>query len=1508
MLYEPVNLVCAPLNVSLQESCAATLDVSKIYEPCTEVLVEIQDGVEEELDGLYKGIVNVCGTYKYTLTDACDPNNTCWSYITAEDKQPPLLDYCPEEVSGWSTYNYGYQDFICDDIEWLLLGSPVTYTMNSGGVIDWSSVSTKHARWMFEHVTGYATFTDNCGDIHVTVSDVVSYGYNPDCDDVTITRTFKAVDSCGDPSEAAYCYQDIIITKPTLEDVYCPKDVELACDKDFKLDANGNPHPDVTGYPWLYKAFDVDYVKGEDKWWEYEHKAYLNPKYCNLGASYTDGARITVCEGTYKIVRTWEILDWCSKEVYECKQIIKVEDKKGPKVTCEDVDYDNDGHADLRTYSTGPYDCTAAFQVPMPKVKDNCSSFEVLTEIVAYTTSGAVVATILPGKPRYVSGIPLGCHYIKYTVTDACGNKTVEYCPFKVEDQVEPIAVCDDDLNVSIGGQGLARVFAKDIDEGSSDNCGPIRIEVRRRVLLGPDYECLDFFDYDGDGEVIEDEVNLSVQFGDPEGDGNGEKYWYTPWLDYVDFTCCDMNENVRIELRVWDDRNGNGKPGDIAEAGCEYDVKDVKDNFNVCWMDLLIEDKLPAYCVPPLPKYIDCDKLPYDFDPTDSDQMSELFGEATGTDNCPGYTIEELSPLTDDLNDCGYGTFVRRFAVSDAKGQTSTNKCEQVVTIKEKHYYKIKFPKDAAAVCGDPMPDTVEVEELACDLLAISVKDDFFSASGDECYKIFRTYSVINWCEYDGISDPVVVSRDEDCDGKPGDEDIWVIVKTRDKPDPCYDYYGGYQAPFYSHVWYDRDSDPFNLLPKAGTKGYNCEYETNPFGFWKEVVPITENEDPKKDTDNYPKGYYGDHCDDMASVGYWQYTQVIKVYDNIDPIITWNELEPFCSYSSDFDNDCPAQVSIDFTVDENCTPDDLTITLYVDLDQDGVLDTYEGLTYTGTYPNYNVTATFPLGAHYLGVSVEDGCGNQAGKKIPFEVVDCKAPTPVCINGLAIELMPVIPAADADGDGDEDKGAMAIWASDFIASPSYDCTGEVKYSINRVGEEVDADQTGITLTCDDDASLLVEIWAWDGAGNGDFCETYVLVQDNMVQCSDSGSGSIAGVIATEELTTVAGVQVGLSGNSIANMATTNDGHFIFSNLTEGFDYTITPLLDSNPLNGVSTFDLVLMSKHILGLQPLNSAYKIIAADVNGDKRVTAQDAIALRRLILNIDTKFASNTSWRFVDAAHQFSVPTNPWADDFAEVININDLQGALANADFVAIKTGDLSLDAKANALTAETRNAQGVFALNVAEVSMKAGNEYRVAVTSAQLSKLQGFQGTLTLDNSKVELLDIEYGVATAANFGMHLLDAGMITTSWDGKAGDNDVLFTLVVRARATTELSKVLGISSRVTKAEAYNTNDEVMDLAINFGNGEVVSAGFELGQNSPNPFRTQTVINYNLPEAANVTFTISDAAGKLLQVLRTSGAQGKNTLTLDRKDLPAGVLFYTLTTDDFTATKSMVVE
>ncbi|PHN03459.1 hypothetical protein CRP01_26000, partial [Flavilitoribacter nigricans DSM 23189 = NBRC 102662] len=468
------EVVCeGQLNVNLQDNCEAVLTLASAAPgfDCAATVV-VEDGVGAD------NVIQGCGTYKFVVTADDDPNNNCWGYITAEDKQPPVLEFCPGTVSGWTTYNYGFQEFVCNDIDKLLLDGPASYKLDKNGNLIEGSFSSKHAKWLFKYVTGFAEFTDNCGDITVTVTDEVVYGYDENCDDVTIVRRFTAVDSCKELLSPDVCEQTIVIGKPDLDDVYCPKDAELSCEDDFKLDAKGNPHPDETGYPWLYQAFDVDYVKGEDDWEDYEHKAYLNSTFCNLGASYTDGERIEVCEGTYKIVRTWEILDWCAEgyaRVRECKQTIKVGDYDAPEVACEDVDYDNDGHKDLRTYSTGPYDCTAAFHVPMPVVEDNCSSWEVLTEIVGFSTDGPVVATIAPGASRYVSGIPLGCHFIKYTVTDACGNKEVIFCAFQVEDQVEPIAVCDDDLNVSIGGQGLARVYADDIDEGSSDNCGPIR-------------------------------------------------------------------------------------------------------------------------------------------------------------------------------------------------------------------------------------------------------------------------------------------------------------------------------------------------------------------------------------------------------------------------------------------------------------------------------------------------------------------------------------------------------------------------------------------------------------------------------------------------------------------------------------------------------------------------------------------------------------------------------------------------------------------------------------------------------------------------------------------------------------------------------------------------------------------------------------------------------------------------------------------------------------------------
>jgi len=506
---------------------------------------------------------------------------------------------------------------------------------------------------------------------------------------------------------------------------------------------------------------------------------------------------------------------------------------------------------------------------------------------------------------------------------------------------------------------------------------------------------------------------------------------------------------------------------------------------------------------------------------------------------------------------------------------------------------------------------------------------------------------------------------------------------------------------------------------------------------------------------------------------------------------------------------------------------------------------------------------------------------------------------------------------------------MAIWASDFLAdSPVNDCTGDIKYAIYRAddpvleeeGFEPDPDHTSVMLTCEDfDAAgngtnaggtVIVRIYAIDGAGQFDFCETYTLVQDNMFDLcgGEAGPGTIAGLISTEDQEAVEGVTVQLSGQASQMNVTNVQGAYSFNNLQEGHDYSITPARDNGYLNGVSTFDLVLISKHILGVEPLNTPYKMIAADVDNSERITILDLIELRKLILSVDTEFSNNTSWRFVDGTYSFPQATNPWFEDFPEVKNINDLQGPVANANFVAVKVGDIDGNARPSAIAGtEVRDIKGDFNFQVADEQLAAGNEYTVDFRASDIADIQGFQGTLTFDASKVALVDIVAGVATADNFGLTFVEEGVITTSWNGEANADEVLFSLVLRANTDVELSNVLGVSSRYTVAEAYNQDDELMNVGIEFSNGTIASADFALYQNQPNPFKGQTMIGFNLPTAGDATITISDVTGKVVKLVRGNYAKGYNQVTLNSSDLPAGVLTYTLETEGFTATKKMVV-
>lgn len=174
-------------------------------------------------------------------------------------------------------------------------------------------------------------------------------------------------------------------------------------------------------------------------------------------------------------------------------------------------------------------------------------------------------------------------------------------------------------------------------------------------------------------------------------------------------------------------------------------------------------------------------------------------------------------------------------------------------------------------------------------------------------------------------------------------------------------------------------------------------------------------------------------------------------------------------------------------------------------------------------------------------------------------------------------------------------------------------------------------------------------------------------------------GDISGNIHTESNSNMENVTVNLSGP--VNLTTTTDanGNYSFIGVPNGV-YDVCPEHDVDPLSGISTFDLVLISKAILNIQPLASPYKIMAADVMGDGATNpapdVADMLVLRKLILFIINDFPNVPSWVFVPDGHVFNNPLDPWDPAPPPSCKSVTISGGNAiGVDFIGIKKGDVN-----------------------------------------------------------------------------------------------------------------------------------------------------------------------------------------------------------------------------------------
>ncbi|MBK8346706.1 MAG: T9SS type A sorting domain-containing protein [Saprospiraceae bacterium] len=603
----------------------------------------------------------------------------------------------------------------------------------------------------------------------------------------------------------------------------------------------------------------------------------------------------------------------------------------------------------------------------------------------------------------------------------------------------------------------------------------------------------------------------------------------------------------------------------------------------------------------------------------------------------------------------------------------------------------------------------------------------------------------------------------------------------------------------------------------------------------------------------------------------------------------------------------CKANVKVTGVADDDCTPDDKLEWSY-SIDE-GSNNSLEVTNASGK----TINRDFPYGTHKIIWTVKDGCKNVTTCPVEFTIKDDKKPTPYCISEIVTVIMP-------------STKEITIWASDFDKGATDNCSSGSQ--ITASFSATNRNDISRTINCADLAGaaskdFTYNVYAIDAAGNSDFCTVTLKVQDNGNSCgAPTGNGtdakiSLKGSIYNESDEMVHNVQVELNSDQVEfprSILTGADGRFSFDELPMYKEYSLSADKNDDLLNGVSTLDLVMIQRHVLGLSSLDSPYKLIAADINNSQKITAADLVELRKLILGIQTEFSNNRSWRFVDLAYNFPDPSQPFP--FSEKTAMSNLDHNVAGLDFIAVKIGDVNGSAKTNTLGGNDVSNRSLLVLNTEPITAKAGEIVNVSVTTDELASLLGFQMTLGIEKDLVELVDIKSDIISLTNehLGFGNLSKGMIHISWNTPNAlvVNHELINIKLKMLKDVQDKALIYLDRSGLQPELYTkdgSNISISNVKLEAGKRDKsISDKFELYQNIPNPFNATTVIGFNLPQTDVVSLKIFDLTGKMVYQSAGQFNKGYNTFSVDANSLNLnGVLYYQIDTKSESATRKMII-
>ena len=496
-------------------------------------------------------------------------------------------------------------------------------------------------------------------------------------------------------------------------------------------------------------------------------------------------------------------------------------------------------------------------------------------------------------------------------------------------------------------------------------------------------------------------------------------------------------------------------------------------------------------------------------------------------------------------------------------------------------------------------------------------------------------------------------------------------------------------------------------------------------------------------------------------------------------------------------------------------------------------------------------------------------------------------------------------------------GAATVTAQQLVASASDNCSAlnKIQFAIRKIGAGTGFPTTStLTFACADTGKQNVEIWARDSTGNAVSRTTSFQVSDPNRTCAPVTPifPSIIGNIRTETGKAIA-AQVTLSGGNAPSPTVVKTSDYNFSNLLRGGNFTVTAFRDTDWINGVTTYDIALMSQHALDIVPFNTPYKLIAGDVDKDGTIDATDMLLTRKLVLRQINSIAGNTSWRFIPKSTVLPSAPSPPPTNLPELMTFTNVMDTIRNADFIAVKTGDVNTSAQNLASNlVQVRNAG--LKLGIDDRQLEWGKTYDLEVL-ADAADLVAFQFTLNFNKNIVKILNIQSIDLQGFNTSNYAIfnDKGLATVSWNGQNLNNlnqSKFFKVTIHAEQNIKLSDALLLTSDLTKAEAYNISGDPSNVQLHFNRGINTAEEFALLPNVPNPFSKETMIRFTLPSESDVQLRIFDETGRVLKVINRSFSKGYNELPLvldDPSVKTSGIIFYQLKTATHSATQRMVI-